>query len=130
MADPARRVVAVCGDGGFMFTLQELATAVHHKISVVIVILDNSSFGNVKTIQAASYGARHIAVDLTNPDFVALGESFGIRSCRVESAELFEVELTQALAADAPRLIVVPIGTVPSIWDLIRRPPSQGVAAH
>ena len=130
MADPARRVVAVCGDGGFMFTLQELATAVHHKISVVIVILDNSSFGNVKTIQAASYGGRHIAVDLTNPDFVALGESFGIRSCRVESAELFEVELTQALAANAPRLIVVPIGTVPSIWDLIRRPPSQGVAAH
>jgi hypothetical protein len=38
--------------------------------------------------------------------------------------------LTQALAADAPRLIVVPIGTVPSIWDLIRRPPSQGVATH
>ena len=130
MADPARRVVAVCGDGGFMFTLQELATAVHHNISVVIVILDNASFGNVKTIQAASYGGRHIAVDLTNPDFVALGESFGIRSCRVESAELFEVELTQALAANAPRLIVVPIGTVPSIWDLIRRPPSQGVAAH
>ena len=130
LADPARRVVAVCGDGGFMFTLQELATAVHHNIGVVIVILDNASFGNVKTIQAASYGARHIAVDLTNPDFVALGESFGIRSCRVESAELFGVELTQALAADAPRLIVVPIGTVPSIWDLIRRPPSQGVATH
>ena len=130
LADPARRVVAVCGDGGFMFTLQELATAVHHNIAVVIVILDNASFGNVKTIQAASYGARHIAVDLTNPDFVALGESFGIHSCRVESAELFGVELRQALAADAPRLIVVPIGTVPSIWDLIRRPPSQGVAAH
>ena len=130
LADPTRRVVAVCGDGGFMFTLQELATAVHHHISIVIVILDNASFGNVKTIQAASYGARHIAVDLTNPDFVALGESFGIRSCRVESAGLFEAELTQALAANAPRLIVVPIGTVPSIWDLIRRPPSQGVAAH
>ena len=130
MADPARRVVAVCGDGGFMFTLQELATAVHHNISVVIVILDNASFGNVKTIQAASYGGRHIAVDLTNPDFVALGESFGIRSCRVESAKLFEAELIQALAADAPRLIVVPIGTVSSIWDLIRRPPSQGVTTH
>ena len=122
--------MAVCGDGGFMFTLQELATAVQHNISVVIVILDNASFGNVKTIQAASYGARHIAVDLTNPDFVALGESFGIRSCRVESAKLFEAELTQALAADAPRLIVVPIGTVPSIWDLIKRPPSQGVVAN
>ena len=130
LADPARCVVAVCGDGGFMFTLQELATAVHHNISIVIVILDNASFGNVKTIQAASYGARHIAVDLTNPDFVALGESFGIRSCRVESAGLFEAELTQALAANAPRLIVVPIGTVPSIWDLIKRPPSQGVVSY
>ena len=130
LADPTRRVVAVCGDGGFMFTLQELATAVHHNISIVIVILDNASFGNVKTIQAASYGARHIAVDLTNPDFVALGESFGIRSCRVESAGLFEAELTQALAANAPRLIVVPIGTVPSIWDLIKRPPSQGVVSY
>ena len=130
LADPTRPIVAVCGDGGFMFTLQELATAVQHNISVVIVILDNASFGNVKTIQAASYGARHIAVDLTNPDFVALGESFGIRSCRVESEKLFEAELTQALAADAPRLIVVPIGTVPSIWDLIKRPPSQGVVAN
>ncbi len=130
IAEPGRPVVAVCGDGGFMFTVQELATAVHHRIPVVAVVLDNASFGNVKTIQANSYGGRHIAVDLTNPDFVALGRSFGIDSCRVDSPDAFGEALTRALQADSPQLIVVPIGEVPSIWDMIKRPPSQGVPRH
>ena len=111
-----------------MFTVQELATAVHHRIPVVTVVLDNASYGNVKTIQANSYGGRHIAVDLTNPDFVALGRSFGIESSRVDSPEAFGEALVRALEADAPRLIVVPIGEVPSIWEMIKRPPSQGVS--
>ena len=126
--EPERPVVAVCGDGGFMFTVQELATAVHHRIPVVTVVLDNASYGNVKTIQANSYGGRHIAVDLTNPDFVALGRSFGIESSRVDSPEAIGEALVRALEADAPRLIVVPIGEVPSIWEMIKRPPSQGVS--
>ena len=125
--EPERPVVAVCGDGGFMFTVQELATAVHHRIPLVTVVLDNASYGNVKTIQANSYGSRHIAVDLTNPDFVALGRSFGIESSRADSLEAFGEALVRALEADAPRLIVVPIGEVPSIWEMIKRPPSQGV---
>ena len=73
LANPDRKVVVTCGDGGLMFTVQELATAVQHGIPVVAIVFDNRAYGNVKTIQAQSYGGRHIAVDLTNPDFVALG---------------------------------------------------------
>ena len=67
LACPDRKVVAICGDGGFLFAVQELATAVQHRIPVVVVVFDNRAYGNVKTIQANSYGGRHIAVDLANP---------------------------------------------------------------
>ena len=129
LACPERKVVAVCGDGGFMFTVQELATAVHHAIAVVTVVLDNASYGNVKTIQAESYGARHIAVDLTNPDFVALAHAFGVPARRATTPAELEAALTEYLALDRPALISVPIGEVPSIWRLVQRPPSQGKVA-
>lgn len=129
LACPERKVVAVCGDGGFMFTVQELATAVHHAIAVVTVVFDNASYGNVKTIQAESYGARHIAVDLTNPDFVALAHAFGMPARRATTPAELEATLTEYLALDRPALISVPIGEVPSIWRLVQRPPSQGKVA-
>lgn len=129
LSNPERKVVVVCGDGGLMFTVQELATAVQHGIAVVAIVFDNRAYGNVKTIQAQSYGGRHIAVDLTNPDFVALAQSFGMAAERAETADQLEQALTRLLAADRPALIEVPMGEVPSIWDLIRRPPSQGAKA-
>jgi acetolactate synthase I/II/III large subunit len=129
MAQPHRKVVAVCGDGGFMFSSQELATAVHHNIPVVCVVVDNSSYGNVKTIQAQSFGARHIAVELSNPDFVSMAHSFGMEAERATTPEQFEEVLTRFIALEKPSLIHVPIGEVPSIWDLVKRPPSQGRAS-
>ena len=112
-----------------MFTVQELATAVHHRIPVVTVVLDNASYGNVKTIQATRYGARHIGVELTNPDFVVLAQSFGMHAERAGDAAALEAALARAFEVDGPSLVEVPIGEVPSIWDLIRRPPSQGVVS-
>jgi acetolactate synthase-1/2/3 large subunit len=126
IANPERKVVALCGDGGFMFTVQELATAVHHQIPVVVVVVDNASYGNVKTIQAQSYGGRHIAVELTNPDFVALARSFGMEAEQARTAEQLEDALSRLLPVERPSLISVPMGEVPSIWDFVRRPPSQG----
>ncbi len=128
VANPGRKVVAICGDGGFMFTVQELATAVQHGIAVVVIVCNNDAYGNVKTIQAESYGARHIAVDLINPDFVALAKAFGMRAERAENAAALEESLTRLLAAEVPALIEVPLGEVPNIWNLVRRPPSQGKA--
>lgn len=128
LALPERKVVAVCGDGGFMFTSQELATAVHHNIPVVCVVVDNSAYGNVKTIQAQSFGGRHIAVDLSNPDFVAMAHSFGMEAERAETPAQFEDVLARFVALEKPSLIHIPMGEVPSIWDLVKRPPSQGQA--
>jgi acetolactate synthase I/II/III large subunit len=129
LAMPERKVIAVCGDGGFMFTSQELATAVHHNIPVVCVVVDNSAYGNVKTIQKQSFGARHIAVDLSNPDFVAMAQSFGMEAGRADNAAQFEALLTRYIALEKPTLIHVPMGEVPSIWDFVKRPPSQGRAS-
>jgi acetolactate synthase-1/2/3 large subunit len=128
LALPERKVVAICGDGGFMFTSQELATAVHHNIPVVCVVVDNSAYGNVKTIQAQSFGGRHIAVDLSTPDFVAMAHSFGMEAERAETPAQFEDVLARFVALEKPSLIHVPMGEVPSIWDLVKRPPSQGQA--
>jgi acetolactate synthase-1/2/3 large subunit len=82
---PDRKVVATVGDGGFGFTMQEMATAVLHDIPVTVVVFDNSAYGNVKTIQANKFGGRHIAVDLANPDWVKMAESFGMKGEKAES---------------------------------------------
>ncbi len=126
VAAPDRKVVALCGDGGFMFTVQELATAVHHRIPVTVIVFDNNAYGNVKTIQANSYGGRHIAVDLSNPDFVALAGSFGMLADRVEQPDQLQEVLTRHLDSEQPSLITIPMAEAPNVWALIRRPPSQG----
>ena len=128
IAHPDRKVVAIAGDGGFMFTMQELSTAVQQNIPVVVIVVDNKSYGNVKTIQDQSFGGRNIAVDLHNPDFVAMARSFGMAAEEARNAGELRSALDRLLAADAPALISVPMGEVPSIWDLAKRPPSQGRA--
>ena len=76
-ARPDVPVVAISGDGGFMFTANELATAMRHRIPLVTVVFADGAFGNVRRIQAEQYGNRLIACDLANPDFVRFAESFG-----------------------------------------------------
>ncbi|MEM7270035.1 MAG: thiamine pyrophosphate-dependent enzyme, partial [Pseudomonadota bacterium] len=126
LANPEKKVVAVAGDGGFLFTGQELAVAAQQGVNVVGVVFDNAGYMNVKMIQDRRFGARNIAVDLHNPDFVALAEAYGIAAEKAETPEQLEDALTRHLAADHPALIHVPIGEVPWIWDLIKRPPTQG----
>lgn len=123
---PDRKVVATVGDGGFGFTMQEIATAVLHDIPVTVVVFDNSAYGNVKTIQANQFGGRHIAVDLANPDWVKMAESFGMKGEKAESEAQLEEVLSRHLAMDKPSLITVPVGEMPNVWSLVRRPPSAG----
>ncbi|MGH3589055.1 MAG: thiamine pyrophosphate-dependent enzyme, partial [Pseudonocardia sp.] len=127
---PESAVVSITGDGGFGWTLQELATAAKHKIGLVTVVFDNSSFGNVKLIQAEQYGGRHLGVDLHNPDFVALAAAFGIAGYRARTPAELRTVLADALAMDEPALIEVPIGPMPSPWHLIHEwwpvQPAQG----
>jgi len=126
IAQPERKVVTFAGDGGFLFNVQELATAVQHRIPVVAIVFNNSRYGNVHLIQAKDYGGRHIAADLRNPDFVALARAFGMDAARVETPEALGRALTGFLKARAPALIEVTVGDLPDVWQLVKRPPSQG----
>jgi acetolactate synthase I/II/III large subunit len=111
---PDRKVVCVAGDGGFMYQVQELATAVQHEIAVAIVVFNDSAFGNVKRIQQTRFGGRTIASDLHNPDFVQLARAFGAEGLRAEGPEQLEAALRTALEARGPVLIDVPLAEVPN----------------
>ncbi len=89
VANPDRPVVAITGDGGFMFGVQELATAVQFNIGVVTLVFNNNAYGNVRRDQRERFDGRVVASDLVNPDFVKLAESFGVGAARVTSPATF-----------------------------------------
>jgi acetolactate synthase I/II/III large subunit len=119
-ARPDAPVVAISGDGGFMFTANEIATAMRHRIPLVTVLFSDGAFGNVRRIQQERYGNRLIGSDLANPDFVAFGKSFGAEATRVTSPDDLRQALRRAFAhRDGPTLIEVPVGQMPSPWEFI-----------
>lgn len=107
LAAPDRPVVCLTGDGGFLFTGQELATAVQQGLSVVTVIFNDNAYGAIKEDFLRDYGQAY-EVDLVNPDFVAYAEAFGAVGLRATPETLGET-LKQALALDGPSLIDVPV---------------------
>jgi acetolactate synthase-1/2/3 large subunit len=109
VAHPDRPVVAITGDGGFMFGVQELATAVQFNIGVVTLVFNNNAYGNVRRDQRERFDGRVVASDLVNPDFVKLAESFGVGATRVTSPEGFRPALEKALAAGGPYLIAIEV---------------------
>jgi acetolactate synthase-1/2/3 large subunit len=124
VAHPARPVVAITGDGGFMFGVQELATAVQYKIGVVILVFNNNSYGNVRRDQRERFEGRIVAADLVNPDFVKLAESFGVGATRVTSPDNFRPALEKALADGGPYLIEIEVtkDSEVSPWAFIHPP--------
>ncbi len=108
LVHPERKVVTVNGDGGFLMNFQELETARRLGTATVNIIWENRQFGSIVWKQDRKFG-RHFGVDFTNPDFVALGESFGLPAWRCESIEDFSEHLDRALGLDVPSLIVLPI---------------------
>jgi acetolactate synthase-1/2/3 large subunit len=121
VAHPDRPVVAITGDGGFMFGVQELSTAVQFKIGVVVLVFNNNSYGNVRRDQRERFDGRIVASDLVNPDFVKLAESFGVGATRVTSPDHFRAALEKALANGGPYLIdiEVPRDSEVSPWAFI-----------
>ncbi|MFK7804498.1 MAG: thiamine pyrophosphate-dependent enzyme [Anaerolineae bacterium] len=115
VARPDLPVVSVAGDGGFMFTMQELATAVQHKIGLVTLIFNNNAYGNVQQMQKGLYDNRVIASDLVNPDFVAMAKSFGANGYRAETLDECRDAMRKGFESDLPTIIEVPVGDVPSI---------------
>ncbi len=124
-------VVAICGDGGFMFTANELATAVRHGIPLTTVVFADGAFGNVRRNQEERYGNRLIACDLANPDFVRFAESFGAAGERARTPDELGAALARAFKRrEGPTLIEVPVGALPSPWEFIRLPRVRGIGRH
>jgi acetolactate synthase I/II/III large subunit len=109
VANPDRPVVAITGDGGFMFGVQELSTAVQYNIGVVTLVFNNNAYGNVRRDQRTRFDGRVVAADLVNPDFVKLAESFGVMGSRVTAPDHFKPALEKALAHRGPSLIAVEV---------------------
>jgi acetolactate synthase-1/2/3 large subunit len=126
IARPDRAVVALAGDGGLMYNVQELATAVQHGINVVAIVFNDGAYGNVRRMQRELYGNRVIASDLVNPDFVRLADSFGVFALAVDNPVDLQDALEQALARDAPALIEIKVGEFPDPWRHIVLPRVRG----
>ncbi|MSO77062.1 MAG: hypothetical protein EXQ87_09155 [Alphaproteobacteria bacterium] len=116
IANPDRKVVSVSGDGGFMFNVQEMSTAVQQGLDVVAVVFNDGAYGNVRRMQQNDYGGRVIATELRNPDFVKLAESFGAAGVRAETPEALGAQIRAGLNRAGPTLIEVPMGQVPDPW--------------
>ena len=118
-ANPDKTVVALCGDGGFLFTGNEIATAAGHGIAAIGVVFVDGAFGNVQRMQRGLHGGKVIATDLTNPDFRRFAESFGVPCRQVGDAAGFADALSWAKAEQGPVLILVSVPVFPSPWALI-----------
>ena len=121
IANPDKPVVSVTGDGGFMFGVQELATAVKYNINLVTIVFNNSSYGNVLRDQRNVYKGREIGSSLTNPDFVKLAESFGATGYLAKTPAALKTALEKGFAQSGPVLIEVPSepGSETSPWPFL-----------
>lgn len=121
VANPDKAVISICGDGGFMFAAQELATAVQYGINLVTVVFNNQSYGNVYRDQQQSFDGRYIGSELVNPNFVKYAESFGVEGVSVNTPSALRTALEKALASDRPVLIevAVPRGSDTSPWTFL-----------
>lgn len=105
---PNRKVMAICGDGGFMMNSQELETAVRLKMNLVVLILNDSAYGMIKWKQA-NMGFEDFGLDYDNPDFVQYAQSYGAHGYRVESSEELLPLLSQCLDEPGVHLVDCPV---------------------
>ena len=112
VAYPARAVVSLSGDGGFLYNAQELATAVQHRINAVAIVFNDNAYGNVLRVQMEEFDGHVLGTKLHNPDFVALAHSFGAHGVRADDANELHEALGEAIASEngKPALIEVPVG--------------------
>lgn len=116
----ARPVVAILGDGGFLYNSQELATAVQYNIPAVVIVFNDHAYGNVLRAQQEEFDGHVIGTRLHNPDFIQLAESYGVWNRRVDDAAALQRALEDALdatmAESKPALIEMPVGPMQRIF--------------
>jgi acetolactate synthase-1/2/3 large subunit len=105
---PHKKVVAVCGDGGFLMSVHELETACRLGLNVVILIFNDGGFDLIKWKSAGKFGTSK-GLDFTNPDFVRLAESFGAHGYSIRRSDSLEQVLTEALSRKGPVVVDIPI---------------------
>jgi acetolactate synthase I/II/III large subunit len=126
---PDRSVVCIAGDGDFLMTGQELATAVQEDLPIVVLVVNNGMYGTIRMHQERRYPGRVFATDLRNPDFAAYAQAFGAHGARVERSEDVGPALDEALACGRPALVelrvdpqaITPRGTLDAIRDAAAR---------
>jgi acetolactate synthase-1/2/3 large subunit len=116
LAQPARQVVAVVGDGGFLYSVNELATAVKYRLPVVFLVVNDDRYGAIKYLQERLFG-RWGETDLANPDFPALARAFGAHGERVDGLDGLGDALGAALARPGPTVLELPLVVDPP-WEL------------
>ena len=104
---PERTVVAVCGDGDFLMTGQEFATAVQYKVPILAVVIDNGMYGTIRMHQEREFPTRVFGTELVNPDFAAYARAFGGFGATVETDAEFTPALDAALASGMPAIVHV-----------------------
>ncbi len=119
--NPDKVVISVTGDGGFMFGVQELATAAQENIGLITIIMNNSAFANVRRDMRRIYKRPPIGSDLKNPDFIALSEAFGIKAYAVEDPAGLKIALETVIKEGGPAVIEVKVdrNTEKSPWKYI-----------
>jgi acetolactate synthase-1/2/3 large subunit len=116
IAQPQRKVVAVMGDGGFLYNAQELSTAMKYQIPVVVVLFNDNAYGNVWRAQQEEYDGHILGTELHNPDFLQFAQSFGVPATRVHDAAALEQALRHSLDNEGPTLIEVPVGPMKRMY--------------
>ena len=121
VANPDNVVISITGDGGFMFGVQELATAAQEQIGLITIVMNNSAFGNVRRDLRRIYKRQPMVSDFKNPDFAALAEVFGIDGYHAENPAEFKTALETAIEKGGPALIEVKVdrNTEKSPWKYI-----------
>lgn len=126
VARPDQPVLAISGDGGFLYNVQELSTAVQNHVDLVTVVFSDGAYGNVKRMQKELYGGRVIATELLNPDFVKLAESFGAQGLRARNEDELREAIRTGFATPGPTVIDVPVGEMPDPWGFFYPPKIRG----
>src|SRR6202012_4422932 len=121
---PQRKVLAVCGDGGFMMNSQEMETAVRLGVNIVVLILEDNAYGMIRWKQQADHFA-DFGLKFGNPDFVAYAEAYGAKGARVTSTADFLPTLKAALDDKGVNLVVVPIDYSENMKVLVEELPKQ-----
>jgi acetolactate synthase-1/2/3 large subunit len=107
LAQPDRKVVGFAGDGCLLMTGQELATAARYDARILIIVVNNGSYGTIRMHQEATFPGRVAGTDLVNPDFAAYARSFGIAAARVRTPAEFQDVLGDLLAVSGPALVEI-----------------------